>query len=78
MNNDGLMGLGNGQDDMRMMGRDMQHAKNPIVGVGDEAPGPLVVVNPSFQTGGPMKEALDAEHFRHKAAKDMRIQDQNY
>ena len=63
MNNDGWGQMGAGQDDMRIAGSDLQHHSQK---------GSKRDRSPS-QSGGPMKEALDAEMARHQAARETRL-----
>lgn len=62
MNSDGWGQVGAGQSDMRIAGQDLQHHNQTTTR--DRA---------SRQSGGPMKEALDAEMKRHTESRSMRM-----
>ena len=72
MNNDGWGQMGAGQDDMRIAGKDLQHHNQEKTA--DENPsGVTRMVTRHPGSGGPMKEALDAEMARHKEARGQRL-----
>ncbi len=72
MNNDGWGQVGAGDSDMRIAGKDLQHNRQKRTA--DENPtGKTSIVRSSFESGGPMKEAMDAELARHKEARQMRL-----
>lgn len=75
MNNDGWGQVGAGQDDQRIAGNDLQHHNQRKTA--DENPsGVTRIVVDSYQSGGPMKEALDQELKRHRESQQMRASHQ--
>lgn len=58
--------MGEGQSDMRIAGKDLQHHNQTRTA--DENPSGVTKDMTHTGSGGPMKEALDAEMNRHKTA----------
>lgn len=70
---DGYTQVGAGASDNRIAGEDLQHNRQKRTA--DENPtGQQRVVRSSMQSGGPMKEAIDAEFARHQESRAMRLQ----
>jgi hypothetical protein len=68
---DGYTQSGAGDSDMRVAGKDLQHARQARTA--DEAPVPVRIVRQQAGDGGPMKAALDEELARHRESKEMRL-----
>ena len=68
---DGYTQTGAGASDMRVAGKDLQHARQ--LRTADEAPNPQRMIRANSGQGGPMKEALQEEMERHALGKTMRL-----
>ena len=72
MNNDGFGFMGAGTSDNRIAGEDLQHYRQPMTA--DENPGGQTrMVTQSQGSGGPMKQAIEAEMARHQEARSQRL-----
>ena len=72
MNNDGFGQVGAGASDRRIAGDDLQHYKQQRT-EDENLTGEQRKVRQSSGSGGPMKEAIDAEVARHREARSMRL-----